>query len=112
MTNDTRPRTSTSSSRPGSEVLQKMQSVLAPPEPVTYALLHGAHRRSMRGWVLVAGCLGTRCQLLGLAEKCQVGLATSSQLPSPTSYRQGVGRWNRGRSALRRGRLLVDQFLQ
>src|SRR3954467_11741789 len=46
MTNETRPRTRISSLRPGAERSQKMQLLLPPLAPVTYALLHGAQRRS------------------------------------------------------------------
>src|SRR3954452_7449284 len=106
---------STSSSRPGSEMLQKMQPVLAPPEPVTYALLHGAQRRSMRGWLLDAGgwmLVAGGWQLGSWGLPVAGSSAPRRQHPAPMSDRERVGRWNRGRSALRGGRLLVDQFLQ
>src|SRR3954468_5507822 len=79
MTYDTRPRTSTSSSRPGSELLQKMQPLLAPPEPVTYALLHGAQRRSMRK-------LGAGCELLGASCRDRLPSARFVQLPATSPY--------------------------
>src|SRR5207247_1422148 len=47
MTNATRPRAMIKSPRPGSEVLQKMQSVVPALALVTYASLHGAQRRSI-----------------------------------------------------------------
>src|SRR5471030_1561179 len=47
MTNETRPRTRTRSSRPGAEVLQKIQSsFVGPLALVTYACLQGAQRCS------------------------------------------------------------------
>src|SRR6266849_5168539 len=59
MTYATRPRTSTSSSRPGSEAWQKMQSVvMSVLALVTYASLQGAHRRSIGN--LGLGDMGTQ----------------------------------------------------